>query len=60
MVKKIKIVNLTDDNLNETEAMSKIVEAMKNEAPLDPIEPVVMKKKTETKNKNSTNKNGIT
>ena len=49
MVKKIKLVNLTDDNLNETEAMSKIVEEMKNEAPLDPIEPVVMKKKPKPK-----------
>ena len=55
MVKKIKLINLTDDNLNETEAMSKIVEEMKNEAPLDPIEPVVMKKKPKPKNKNSTN-----
>jgi hypothetical protein len=46
MVKKIKLINLTDDNLNESEAMSKVVEEMKNEAPLNPIEPVVMKKKT--------------
>ena len=48
MVKKIKLVNLTDDNLNETKAMSKIVE-MKNEAPLDPIEPIVMKKNRNNK-----------
>ena len=49
MVKKIKLVNLTDDNLNESESMSKIVEAMKNEAPLEPIEPVVMKKNPKPK-----------
>ena len=49
MVKKIKLVNLTDDNLNETEAMSKIIEEMKNEAPLDPIEPVEMWKRPKPK-----------
>ena len=54
MVKKIKIVNLTDENLNETEAMNKVVEEMKNEAPLEPIEPiepVMMKKNPKPKTK---------
>ena len=54
MVKKIKIVNLTDENLNETEAMNKVVEEMKNEAslePIEPIEPVMMKKNPKPKTK---------
>ena len=61
MVKKIKVINLIEDEIPKTEAeeLNTIVEEMANETTVaivepnivEPIEPVIMKKKKPTKTK---------